>query len=296
MNKEKREQKSNDCAGKSLSRATWQRLVRHRMARIGGFLFLLVAIACLLGPFLTGQDFAAQDLAGGAQAPSWDHWLGTDELGRDLLERILIGGRISIGVGFAATCVALLIGVTYGALAGYCGMRTDALMMRFVDVLYALPFTMLVVVLTVTFDQKSIFLIFLAIGAVEWLTMARIVRGQTKGLRRSSFVEAALASGASHWRILRHHILPNLLGPVIVYGTLTVPAVILLESILSFLGLGVQPPQSSWGTLINEGADKLDIYPWLLIGPAVFFSVTIFAFNFLGDGLRDALDPRETER
>jgi oligopeptide transport system permease protein len=296
MTKEKRETKANDCAGKSLTRAAWQRLTRHRMAQIGGFLFLFISIACLLGPCFTGQDFATQDLAGGAQAPSWEHWLGTDELGRDLLERILVGGRISIGVGFAATGVAMFIGVAYGALAGYSARRTDTLMMRFVDVLYALPFTMLVIVLTVTFDQKSIFLIFLAIGAVEWLTMARIVRGQTKGLRRLSFVGAALSSGATHWRILRYHILPNLMGPVIVYGTLTVPAVILLESILSFLGLGVQPPQSSWGTLINEGADKLDIYPWLLIGPAVFFSLTIFALNFLGDGLRDALDPREAER
>jgi oligopeptide transport system permease protein len=266
------------------------------MSRLGGSLFLLILLACLMGPIFSGHDFATQNLALGAQPPSWEHWLGTDELGRDLLERILTGGRISIGVGFAATCVALLIGVSYGAVAGYCGKRTDTLMMRFVDVIYALPFTMLVVVLTVTFDQKSIFLIFLAIGAVEWLTMARIVRGETRSLRRMSYVEAALASGAGHWRILRHHLLPNLLGPVIVYGTLTVPAVILLESILSFLGLGVQPPQSSWGTLINEGADKLDIYPWLLIGPALFFSVTIFALNFLGDGLRDALDPRESSR
>lgn len=296
MTKEKRESKANDCAGKSLTRTAWRCLARHRMAQIGGFLFLFITMACLLGPCFTGQDFTSQDLAGGAQAPSWDHWLGTDELGRDLLERILMGGRISIGVGFAATCVAMLIGVAYGALAGYSGRRTDVFMMRFVDALYALPFTMLVVVLTVTFDQKSIFLIFLAIGAVEWLTMARIVRGQTKGLRRLSFVEAALSSGASHWRILRYHLLPNLMGPVIVYATLTIPAVILLESILSFLGLGVQPPQSSWGTLINEGADKLDIYPWLLIGPAVFFSLTIFSLNFIGDGLRDALDPRDGDK
>jgi oligopeptide transport system permease protein len=296
MNKKKRESTVIACAGKSLTRAAWQRFCRHRMARIGATLFLLIVLACLLGPCFSSNDFATQDLASGAQAPSWDHWLGTDELGRDVLVRILMGGRISIGVGFAATCVALVIGVAYGALAGYWGKRIDLLMMRFVDVLYALPFTMLVVVLTVTFDQKSIFLIFLAIGAVEWLTMARIVRGQAKGLRNLNFVAAALASGASHWRILWRHILPNLLGPIIVYGTLTVPAVILLESILSFLGLGVQPPQSSWGTLINEGADKLDIYPWLLIGPAVFFSLTIFALNFLGDGLRDALDPREIER
>ncbi len=294
MTKEKREQKVLNCIQKSPGRVAWGRLCRNPMARIGGFLFLAILTACLIGPLLSGQDFATQDLARGAEPPSWEHWLGTDELGRDLLERVLTGGRISIGVGFAATFVALLIGVSYGAIAGYCGRRIDTLMMRFVDVVYALPFTMLVVVLTVTFDRKSIFLIFLAIGAVEWLTMARIVRAQARSLRTLSYVEAARASGASHWRILRDHLLPNLLGAVIVYGTLTIPAVILLESILSFLGLGVQPPHSSWGTLINEGADKLDIYPWLLIGPAVLFSLTIFSLNFLGDGLRDALDPRET--
>lgn len=296
MTKEKREQKVLTCIQQSPGRVTWGRLCRNPMARLGGFLFLAILTACLIGPLLSSQDFATQDLARGAEPPSWEHWLGTDELGRDLLERVLTGGRISIGVGFAATFVALLIGVSYGAIAGYCGRRIDTLMMRFVDVVYALPFTMLVVVLTVTFDRKSIFLIFLAIGAVEWLTMARIVRAQARSLRTLSYVEAARASGASHWRILRDHLLPNLLGAVIVYGTLTIPAVILLESILSFLGLGVQPPHSSWGTLINEGADKLDIYPWLLIGPAVLFSLTIFSLNFLGDGLRDALDPRETHR
>lgn len=296
MTEEKREQKVLSCIQQSPGRVAWGRLCRNRMARFGGFLFLAIFTACLIGPLLSSQDFATQDLARGAEPPSWEHWLGTDELGRDLLERVLTGGRISIGVGFAATFVALLIGVSYGAIAGYCGRRIDTLMMRFVDVVYALPFTMLVVVLTVTFDRKSIFLIFLAIGAVEWLTMARIVRAQARNLRTLSYVEAARASGASHWRILRDHLLPNLLGAVIVYGTLTIPAVILLESILSFLGLGVQPPHSSWGTLINEGADKLDIYPWLLIGPAVLFSLTIFSLNFLGDGLRDALDPRETHR
>ena len=296
MTKEKREQKVLSCIQQSPGRVAWGRLCRNPMARLGGLLFLAIFTACLIGPLLSSQDFATQDSARGAEPPSWEHWLGTDELGRDLLERVLTGGRISIGVGFAATFVALLIGVSYGAIAGYCGRRIDTLMMRFVDVVYALPFTMLVVVLTVTFDRKSIFLIFLAIGAVEWLTMARIVRAQARSLRTLSYVEAARASGASHWRILREHLLPNLLGAVIVYGTLTIPAVILLESILSFLGLGVQPPHSSWGTLINEGADKLDIYPWLLIGPAVLFSLTIFSLNFLGYGLRDALDPRETHR
>ncbi|CAI8262023.1 MAG: Oligopeptide transport system permease protein OppC [Opitutia bacterium UBA7350] len=295
MNKERREKQTLQCAGQSLERKAWKRLCRNSMARIGGVLFLLILLACLIGPFISDQDYATQDLIRGANPPSLENWLGTDELGRDLLERVLTGGRISIGVAFAATLVALLIGVSYGAIAGYCGKQIDVMMMRFVDVVYALPFTMLVVVLTVTFDQKSIFLIFLAIGAVEWLTMARIVRGQARNLRTLSYIEAARATGLSHWRILRYHILPNLLGVVIVYGTLTIPAVIMLESILSFLGLGVQPPASSWGTLINEGADKLDIYPWLLIGPVMFFSLTIFALNFLGDGLRDALDPREKD-
>ena len=295
MTKERRERQTLRCAGQSLSSKAWKRFCRNRMARIGGFLFLFILTACILGPLISTQDYATQDLTRGANPPSWNHWLGTDELGRDLLERTLTGGRISIGVAFAATLVALLIGVSYGAIAGYCGKRIDIVMMRFVDVVYALPFTMLVVVLMVTFDQKSIFLVFLAIGAVEWLTMARIVRAQARNLSRLSYVEAARVTGVSHLRILRRHLLPNLLGVVIVYGTLTVPAVIMLESILSFLGLGVQPPQSSWGTLINEGADKLDIYPWLLIGPALFFSLTIFALNFLGDGLRDAMDPHEAD-
>ena len=209
--------------------------------------------------------------------------------------RILVGGQISIGVGFAATLIALIIGVSYGAFAGYRGGATEAIMMRIVDAVYALPFTMMVIILTVTFDKKSIFLIFMAIGAVEWLTMARIVRGQTRALRKQPFVEAAIVSGAKQSHILQRHILPNLLGPVIVYTTLTIPAVILLESILSFLGLGVQPPMSSWGILISDGAEKIDIYPWMLFFPALFFSVTIFALNFIGDGLRDALDPKESK-
>ena len=265
------------------------------MAQIGGTLFLGITILCLFGPLCSGYTFEQQDLAYGAQPPSAKHWLGTDELGRDLFVRILTGGRISIGVGFAATLVALVIGVSYGSLAGYIGGKTEALMMRFVDAVYALPFTMIVIILTVTFDKKSIFLIFMAIGLVEWLTMARIVRGQTRALRKQTYIDAAQVTGAGPAHILIRHILPNLMGPVIVYTTLTIPAVILLESILSFLGLGVQPPKSSWGILIHEGADKIDIYPWLLIFPAIFFSLTIFALNFIGDALRDALDPKQTD-
>ena len=291
MTRLEREQVGSDA--RSLGRDAWERLCANRMARIGGGLFIGIALLCLIGPFFVPHSHETTQLAYGAQAPSWTHWFGTDELGRDLLVRTLIGGRISIGVGFAATVVALLIGVVYGMIAGYNGGRIEATMMRFVDTLYALPFTIIVILLTVLLG-RSILLIFLAIGAVEWLTMARIVRGQTKALRKQTFIDAAVVGGVPTRRILGRHILPNLLSPVIVFTTLTIPAVILLESVISFLGLGVQPPMSSWGMLINEGAVKLDIYPWMLIFPALFFSLTIFAFNFVGDGLRDALDPKNS--
>ena len=289
MTRLEREQVGSDA--RSLGRDAWERLCANRMARIGGGLFIGIALLCLIGPFFVPHSHETTQLAYGAQAPSWTHWFGTDELGRDILVRTLIGGRISIGVGFAATVVALLIGVVYGMIAGYNGGRIEATMMRFVDTLYALPFTIIVILLTVLLG-RSILLIFLAIGAVEWLTMARIVRGQTKALRKQTFIDAAIVGGVPTRRILGRHILPNLLSPVIVFTTLTIPAVILLESVISFLGLGVQPPMSSWGMLIKEGAVKLDIYPWMLIFPALFFSLTIFAFNFVGDGLRDALDPK----
>ena len=291
MTRLEREQVGSDA--RSLGRDAWERLCANRMARIGGGLFIGIALLCLIGPFFVPHSHETTQLAYGAQAPSWTHWFGTDELGRDILVRTLIGGRISIGVGFAATVVALLIGVVYGMIAGYNGGRIEATMMRFVDTLYALPFTIIVILLTVLLG-RSVLLIFLAIGAVEWLTMARIVRGQTKALRKQTFIDAAIVGGVPTRRILGRHILPNLLSPVIVFTTLTIPAVILLESVISFLGLGVQPPMSSWGMLINEGAVKLDIYPWMLIFPALFFSLTIFAFNFVGDGLRDALDPKNS--
>ncbi|MGB0413556.1 MAG: ABC transporter permease [Coraliomargarita sp.] len=293
MIKQRRESAAAQVGGTSLGQDAWERLKRNRMAQVGGILFLSITLLCIFGPLFSTYSFEQQDLAYGAQPPSAKHWFGTDDLGRDLFVRILTGGQISIGVGFAATLVALIIGVSYGSLAGYISGKTEAFMMRIVDAIYALPFTMIVIILTVTFDKKSIFLIFMAIGLVEWLTMARIVRGQTRALRKQTYIDAAQVVGASHEHILLKHILPNLLGPVIVYTTLTIPAVILLESILSFLGLGVQPPMSSWGILINEGADKIDIYPWLLIFPAIFFSLTIFSLNFIGDGLRDALDPKE---
>ena len=289
MNKLEKEKATMEAS--SLGRDAWERLCVNPMARIGGGLFALVTLLCLIGPFFITHTIDTINLAYGAQPPSMEHWFGTDELGRDIFSRTLIGGRISIGVGFAATAVALLIGIIYGMIAGFYGGRIETIMMRFVDMLYALPFTIIVILLTVLLG-RSILLIFLAIGAVEWLTMARIVRGQSKALKKQAFIEAAIVCGTPTHRILVRHILPNLLSPVIVFTTLTIPAVILLESVISFLGLGVQAPMSSWGILINEGAVKLDIYPWMLIFPALFFSLTIFSLNFLGDGLRDALDPK----
>jgi oligopeptide transport system permease protein len=232
------------------------------MARIGGILFLIITLLCIFGPMLSSYTSSTTELAYGAQAPSAKHWFGTDDLGRDLLIRTLEGGRISIGVGFAATIVALCIGVAYGSIAGYAGRRTESIMMRFVDALFALPFTIIVILLTV-FLGRSIFLIFLAIGLVEWLTMARIVRGQTKALRKQNFVEAAIVQGASHTSILIRHILPNMMGPIIVYATLTVPAVMMLESVLSFLGLGVQQPDATWGSLLREARSLQRDNAWI---------------------------------
>ena len=276
---------------KSFRQNTRERFYANRKVQAGALVFVCIALLCFIAPFFSNQSYETTHLEYGAQAPSPEHFFGTDDLGRDLFVRTLIGGRISILVGFAATAVALVIGVSYGMAAGYFGGRIETYMMRFVDTLYALPFILIVILLTVFFG-RSLLLIFLAIGAVEWLTMARIVSGQTKALRNREFVAAAKASGASDIRILIKHIFPNLQNTVIVYTTLTIPAVILLESVLSFLGLGVQPPMSSWGILINDGAKKLDIYPWMLIFPALFFSMTIFSLNFIGDGLRDALDPK----
>jgi oligopeptide transport system permease protein len=280
--------------GNSLWRDAWLRLRKNRLAVFGGAALAFVALACFVGPFLSPYGYEEQNLDLGASAPSAAHWLGTDTLGRDLLVRLLYGGRVSLGVGLAATFVALTIGVVYGAVAGYSGGKRDAFMMRAVDIMYSLPFTIFVILLMVFFG-RNIILLFVAIGAVEWLTMARIVRGQVMSVKRMEFIEAARSLGFGRRRIIFRHILPNILGPIIVYTTLTIPGVMLLEAFLSFLGLGVQPPMSSWGVLIKDGAEKMEEFPWLLIFPGTVFSLALFSLNFLGDGLRDALDVRASK-
>jgi oligopeptide transport system permease protein len=277
--------------GVSLSQDAFRRLRKNKMAMAGLFLLTFLIVIALLTPWIAPYSYDGQDLALGATSPSQQHWLGTDALGRDQLTRVMYGSRVSLAVGFIATAVALLIGVLWGATAGFVGGRVDAIMMRIVDGLYALPFTIFIILLTVVFGS-SMLLLFLAIGAVEWLTMARIVRGQVLAIKRQEFVEAAVSMGLSPWQIISRHLIPNVLGPIIVYTTLTIPSVILLESFLSFLGLGIQPPQSSWGSLISSGVETMEEYPWLLIFPALTLSLTLFSLNFLGDGLRDALDPR----
>ncbi len=281
-------------AGHSLWSDAWHRLKKNRLAVAGGGLLVVLALACIIGPWLSPYGYEETNLNNTFAPPGAAHWLGTDQLGRDLLVRLLYGGRISLGVGLVATFVALTIGVIYGAVAGYVGGRADNAMMRIVDIIYALPFTIFVILLMVFFG-RHIWLLFVAIGAVEWLTMARIVRGQIMSLKKMEFIEAARALGLGSRRIIFRHMIPNVLGPIIVYATLTIPAVMLLEAFLSFLGLGVQPPMSSWGTLIKDGAEKMEEYPWLLVFPGTLFSVTLFSLNFLGDGLRDALDVRSSK-
>jgi len=280
--------------GTSLWQDAWVRLKKNHMALFGlGVLVLFIVIA-LLTPWIAPYSYETQNLNLGATPPSAQHWLGTDIFGRDLMTLIMYGGRISLAVGFVATAVALLIGVTYGAIAGYVGGKVDAVMMRLVDILYALPFMIFIILLMVVFG-RNLLLLFLAIGAVEWLTMARIMRGQVQSLRQQEFVEAAISLGLGPATIIRRHLIPNALGPIIVYTTLTIPGVMLLEAFLSFLGLGIQPPQTSWGLLISYGAETMEEFPWLLIFPGIALSLTLFSLNFLGDGLRDALDVRSSK-
>ena len=277
--------------GASLWHDAWLRLKKNRAAVTGGIVLVVMVLLVLLTPWIAPYGYEAQNLDLGATPPSAAHWLGTDIFGRDLLTQILYGGRISLAVGFIATAVALVIGVTWGAVAGYVGGRVDSMMMRFVDILYALPFMIFIILLMVVFG-RNILLLFLAIGAVEWLTMARIMRTQVQSLRQQEFVEAAVSLGLAPAAIIFRHIIPNAIGPIIVYTTLTIPSVMLLEAFLSFLGLGIQPPQTSWGLLISYGAETMEEYPWLLIFPGAALTITLFSLNFLGDGLRDALDVR----
>ena len=276
----------------------WQdairRLIQNRAAMIGGITILLLIVLAIFAPWIAPYSYSYQNLDIGASPPSAEHLLGSDVLGRDLLSRLLYGARISLLVGFVATGVALVIGVSWGIIAGYFGGRVDSIMMRIVDVLYGLPFIIFIILLMVIFG-RNIWLLFAAIGAVEWLTMARIVRAQVIGLKNQEFVQAAKVMGVSNFSMFRRHILPNILGPIAIYATLTIPQVMLLEAFLSFLGLGIQPPMSSWGTLIRYGVESMEEYYWLLIYPGLTFTITLFALNFFGDGLRDALDPKTSD-
>jgi len=316
--------------GTSLWKDAWLRL-RHNRAAIAGLVILaVIVLACVLLPFLPGvlQDPNAQNLADKNLPPGATHWFGTDQLGRDIFSRAIFGGRISILVGLITTFVSVTIGIVWGAIAGYVGGRTDALLMRIVDILYALPFLVIVILLSVTLQPWTAKLtewtvkgvagtdasqaaignvrtwvepittlvpLFIAIGALSWLTVSRIVRAQVQSVASMDFVEAARSLGLGHGRILFRHILPNTLGPIIVYATLTIPSIMLFEATLSFLGLGVKPPNSSWGVLIQEGANTMFSNPWPLLFPSVLFSLTLFSLNFLGDGLRDALDPKSAK-
>lgn len=277
--------------GTSLWRDAWRRLRRNKMAVASGIYLALLVAACLLGPLVMSTDYATQDLAYGAKGPSAAHWMGTDSLGRDMLVRVLHGGRVSLAVALAAALVSLVIGTLYGATAGYAGGRVDGVMMRIVDVLYGLPYIFLVILLMTLFG-RNVILLFIALGLVQWLTTARIVRGQVLSLKEKEFVLAARAIGTRPSGIVLRHLIPNALGPIVVSFTLNVPGVILQEAFLSFLGLGVQPPRPSLGSLVNLGAQHMDVFPWELAFPGLVLASLLFSLNFLGDGLRDALDPR----
>ena len=285
---------AGEVEGHSLWQDARRRLFRNKAAVVSMVLLGLILFGAVFAPWLSVHPFdeVYWDRIGMPPDYANQHWFGTDNNGRDLFVRVLYGARVSLAVGFAATLVSLLIGVVYGAAAGYFGGKVDEVMMRIVDILYSLPFMFFVIILMVIFG-RNIILLFIALGAVEWLTMARIVRGQTLSVKRKEFIEAAHAAGVSGWRIVLRHIIPNVLGPVVVYVTLTVPEVIMTESFLSFLGLGVQEPYTSWGVLISEGAGQMESAPWMLLYPALFLGVTLFCFNFIGDGLRDALDPKD---
>jgi len=270
-------------------------VTRHRVARLCGGALIALALACLLGPVIAGAlglDATTIDTQLGATPPGRVHWFGTDALGRDMLVRVMIGGRIAILVGVIATGIAVAIGATYGALAAYAGGRIDGAMMRAVDALYGLPTVALVIVVMAVTGARSLVALVALIGGISWLTTARITRGQVLALRRREFVDAARGLGARPARILARHILPNAAGPVIVYATLAMPQIMITEAFLSFLGLGVQAPLASWGTLVTEGSAQIVVYPWLLVFPSAAMAIAILSLNFVGDGVRDAFDPR----
>lgn len=278
-------------ASESPWQAAWRRLKSRRSTVAAMGLLATIVLICIVGPWMTGHSETGQNLDYGAKPPTLNHWLGTDTLGRDMLTRIMQGGQVSLQVGLLATLVASVIGVIYGLVSGWSNRRVDDLMMRAVDILYAFPFMVFVILLMATFGRQF-WIIFIAIGAVEWLTMSRVVRGQVLALKNLEFITAARSYGAGQMAILRRHLLPNVIGVVIIYASLTLPGVMMFEATLSFLGLGVQPPRASWGVLISEGAQSMQTYPWLLLGPAAFFSLTLLALNTLGDALRDAFDPK----
>ena len=275
----------------SLGRDAARRLMKNKMAVVSSVFLTICILAAIVTPWVAPYEFDAIDYNLIGQAPSFSHWFGTDVLGRDLLTRVLYGMRISLAVGAIATVVSFCIGITWGAVAGFVGGKVDYCMMRFVDIMYSLPYMFFVIILMTIFG-RNIFNLFLALGAVQWLTMSRIVRGQVLSLKHKEFVEAARSIGLPRFQILFRHIVPNTLGPVIIYVTLTVPRIILEEAFLSFLGLGVQAPMASLGSLASDGAQSMEMYPWLIIAPGLVLALILFALNYLGDGLRDALDPR----
>ncbi len=270
------------------------RLMRNKAAVFCSCLLALIVIACIAGPWLLPNAFDSTDWDAMSTPPSWKnfHWFGTDESGRDLLVRTLMGGRISLMVGLLATLTSATVGIVWGATAGFMGGRTDALMMRLVDMMYAVPY-LLIAILLITVLGRAFYLVVITITVFSWMTMARVVRGQTLSLRSKEFIEAARVIGVPTRTIIFRHIIPNLLGVVVIYATVTVPSVILVESVLSFLGLGIQEPMTSWGVLIHDGTSVMEISPWILLFPAAFLSIALYCFNFIGDGLRDALDPKD---
>lgn len=269
----------------------WRRLKKNKLAMIGLYIILLILLTALAGPWLSTLSYSDQDLTATNQSPSADHWFGTDNLGRDLFIRVLYGARISLSIGIVASILNLTIGVIYGGIAGFFGGRTDKVMMNVVDILYGIPVLLYVILLMVVLEPGLIN-IFIALGIAYWLRMARIVRGQILSLKEQDYVLAARTLGAGSWRILFRHLIPNSMGPIIITMTLAIPEAIFTEAFLSFIGLGVAAPMASWGVLASEGITSLRSYPFQLFFPAMAISITMLAFNFLGDGLRDALDPR----